>query len=104
MWVGYGITQPLRKHRRLGSLQLGKTSLDYSLYECYDIPSLLYSNIVARVSDALPLYISTSQYTYSTPLIILPTESCTLSALGTSSPLSTTDRPKVDRIAWWQRL
>ena len=62
-WVWYHPTSP--QHRRLGSLQLGKTSLDYSLYECYDIPSLLYSNIVARVSDALPsVHIHTLIYVF----------------------------------------
>ena len=53
------------QHRWPGSLQLGKTSLDCSLYERYDIPSLLCSNIVTRVSDAFPsVYIYISIYVF----------------------------------------
>ena len=42
-------------------------------------------HIVDRVSDASPLYILSSQYTCSTSLTILPSESRTLSALGSGS-------------------
>ena len=50
------------------------------------------------------MYISEFNISCSTPLTFLPSESCTLSALGSSSTISTTDRHWVDCIAWWQRF
>merc|ERR1711895_86644 len=59
-------------------------------------------DIVDCVSEASPLYIFIFNTSCSTPLSFLPTESCTLSALGSSSSFSTTDQRMVDRITWWQ--
>ena len=80
-----GVTQPLGSSPQLGNLRLARASDCCSSYDSTDALLLLSIDDVVHVSDASPLYIFTSQYTYSTPLTILPSESCSLSALGTSS-------------------
>ena len=70
---------------RLGSLRLNKTSYCCSSLACIHAMLWFSIDIVDRVSDASPLYIFISNKRCSTPLTILPTETCTLSALGTFS-------------------
>ena len=104
MWDEVGVTQPLGSSPQLGNLRLAKASDCCSGYDYMDALLLLSIDDVVHVSDASPLYIFKFNISCSTPLSILPSESCTLSALGTGTPLGTTDRLRVDRIAWWQRL
>ena len=85
MWGGIGVTQPPRSSPRLGGLRLTKASVRCSSCIYVDALSLLSIDVVIDVSDASPLCKTISQYTYSTPLTILPSESRTLSALGSGS-------------------
>ena len=84
-WGEIGVSQLPGSSPRPGCLWQTKASFGCCSSVCI-YALLLYSNdVVIRVSDASPLYIFTTQYTYSTPLTILPSESCTLSALESGS-------------------
>ena len=92
MWGEIGVTQPPYSSPRLGGLRLTKASVCCSSYIYVDALPLLSIDVVVHVSDASPLYILEFNINCSTPLTILPSESCTLSALETSSSYGTTAR------------
>ena len=104
MWGEDRVTQPLCSSPRPGNLW--QTRASFSCCSCIYVYALLLrsNDIVVRVSDASPLYIFEFNISCSTPLTFLPSVSCTLSALGSSSTISTTDRHGVDCIAWWRRF
>ena len=104
MWGEVGVTQPLSSSPLLGNQRLTKASESCDSYVYVDALLLLSIDDVVHVSDASPLYIFIFNISCSTPLTILPIESCTHTALGSNSTLSTTDRHMVDYITWWQRF
>ena len=100
MWVEAGVTQPLCSILNLAACSNARLHFTAAVARLHftaavvmiDRMILYGSNDVTRVSDAFPLYIFIFNIRYSTPLTVLPSETCSLlhwehSPLGYDRPM-----------------